>query len=220
MAKANVVTTKDFDAKLSRLNRKITSNKTKHLLVENELKELKSFDLGYFTGKTHFDDDGAQKYLLFQSSLKYFTLNTNWITKWKSKGLSNENLEVISAIDNTLTPSVNYYEDKIRLKFTKSVFQQKQLHTVIKKVVNLYVVCEITNFHVIDNYPTLANPLFGAVKSTKNADIDKYKYFGYGIRFDGKGFYSHPIGGTGRNIITFGADMSSSVHVDNKRKEF
>ena len=125
MAKANVVTTKDFDAKLSRLNRKITSYKTKHLLVENELKELKSFDLGYFTGKTHFDDDGAQKYLLFQPSLKYFTLNTNWITKWKSKGLSNENLEVVSKTDNILTSPINYYGHKVRLRFTGSVLQQK-----------------------------------------------------------------------------------------------
>ena len=96
---------------------------------------------------------------------------------------------------------------------------KKQLHTVIKKVVNLYVVYEITNFHGIDSYPTLTNALFGAVKLTKNADIDKYKYFGYGIGFDGKEFYSHPSGGTGRNVINFGADMSSSVHVDNKGKD-
>ena len=43
-----------------------------------------------------------------------------------------------------------------------------------KKFVNLYVVYEITNFHGISNYPTLANELFGAVKLTKNTDIDKY----------------------------------------------
>ena len=42
---SNLVTKTDFDAKLSSLNRKITSNKTKHLLVENELKKLKAFDL-------------------------------------------------------------------------------------------------------------------------------------------------------------------------------
>ena len=32
--------------------------------------------------------------------------------------------------------------------------------------------------------PTLENYVFGAVKLTKNADIDKYGYFGYGIGFD------------------------------------
>ena len=54
-------------------------------------------------------------------------LNSNKITKWKSKGLSNESLEVISTSDNTITPSINYYGDKARLKFTGSVLQQKTI---------------------------------------------------------------------------------------------
>ena len=48
------------------LNRKITANKTKHLLVENELKKLKTFDSIYFRGKSHFEEDGTQNYLVFQ----------------------------------------------------------------------------------------------------------------------------------------------------------
>ena len=36
-----MITKTDFDAKLLRFNRKITENKTKHLLVENEFKKLK-----------------------------------------------------------------------------------------------------------------------------------------------------------------------------------
>ena len=49
----------------------------------------------------------------------------------------------------------------------------------------------------------MANEIFGAVKLTKNADIDKYKYSGYGIGFDGKGFYS--IGKEiGKNVVIFG----------------
>ena len=38
IAQANLLTKTDFGAKLSNLDRKITQNKTKHLLVENELK--------------------------------------------------------------------------------------------------------------------------------------------------------------------------------------
>ena len=34
LAQANLITKTDFDAKLSGFNRKITSNKTKHLLIE------------------------------------------------------------------------------------------------------------------------------------------------------------------------------------------
>ena len=48
---ANLITKKDFDAKLSSLNRKITASKLKDLLVENDLKKLKIFDSIYFRGK-------------------------------------------------------------------------------------------------------------------------------------------------------------------------
>ena len=53
---------------------------------------------------------------------------------------------------------------------------------------------------------------------TKNADIDKYGYSGYGNGFDRKGSFSFPGGGYGQNVIIFGADMSSSLHIDNKKK--
>ena len=60
--------------------------------------------------------------------------------------------------------------------------------------------------------------LFGAVTLTKNADIDKYGYSGYGIGFDRRSSFSFPSGGFGQNILIFGVDMSSSVHIDNKKK--
>ena len=41
LAQTNLITKTDFDAKLSSLKRKITQNKSKHLLVENELNQLK-----------------------------------------------------------------------------------------------------------------------------------------------------------------------------------
>ena len=37
----------------------------KNLLVENELNKLKTFDSGYFIGKSHFEEDGTQNYLVF-----------------------------------------------------------------------------------------------------------------------------------------------------------
>ena len=50
--------------KLSSLSRKITSNKSKHFLVENQLKKLKTFDSSYFIGKSHFEENCAQNYLV------------------------------------------------------------------------------------------------------------------------------------------------------------
>ena len=45
-----------------------------HLLVENEFKKLKIFDLSYFIGKGHIEEDGTQNYLVFQPMNKYFKI--------------------------------------------------------------------------------------------------------------------------------------------------
>ena len=67
---------------------------------------------------------------------------------------------------------------------------------------------------------TLGSSLFGAVKLTKNAHVDKHKYFGCSIVFDEKGGFSHPTDSFGNNAIIFEVDMGSSVHIDNKKKMF
>ena len=61
----------------------------------------------------------------------------------------------------------------------------------------------------------LDNCLFGSVKLNRNADLDKYKYSGYGIEFDSRSQFLFTDGSYGKNVIIFEADMSSSVHVDN-----
>ena len=66
--------------------------------------------------------------------------------------------------------------------------------------------------------PTLENCFFEGIKSTKNSDIDKYEYSGYGIGFDSKGTFSHPSGSFGQNVIIFCPDMISSAHANNKTK--
>ena len=70
-----------------------------------------------------------------------------------------------------------------------------------------------------DNDPTLKDCLFSAVTLTKNADIDKYGYSGYGIGFDKRSSFSFSGGGFGQNILIFGEDMSSSGHIDHKKKD-
>ena len=54
---------------------------------------------------------------------------------------------------------------------------------------------------------------------TKNPDINRYKHSGYGIGFDRHGSYSYPSGRTGRNVIIFAVDMSSSMKIDNRKKD-
>ena len=52
---------------------------------------------------------------------------------------------------------------------------------------------------------------------TKNTYIDKYGYSGYGIGYDRRSSFSFPGGGFGNNILIFGADGSSSAHINNKK---
>ena len=65
LAQAHLITKTDFDARLYF---------TKHLLVDNELKKLKTFDASYFIGKGHFEKDGTQNYLVFRPMFRYFKL--------------------------------------------------------------------------------------------------------------------------------------------------
>ena len=126
LAQANLITKTDFNAKLLSLNRKITQNKPKHLLVENELNKLKTFDSSYFISKSHFEEDGTQNYLVFQPMYIYFKMitNTNYISSQKSKELSAESIKPPTTSDNSLTPPLNYYGTKTRIKFTGSCLKQ------------------------------------------------------------------------------------------------
>ena len=222
LEQANLIKKRDFDAKLLSLNRKITTNKTKNLLVENELNKLTTFDSSYFIGKSHFEEDGPRNYLVFQPINKYFKVitNTDYVSSWKSKGLSAETIKPTATFDNSLTPSVSYYGTKTRVKYTGSCLKQPKMLYTLGKVVNIYIVYELGASTSHDNDPTLKNCLFGAVTLTKNANIDKYGYSGYGIGFDRKSPFSFPPGGVafGQNVIICGVYMSSSAHIDNKKK--
>ena len=83
---------------------------------------------------------------------------------------------------------------------------------------NIYFVYELSSNLNKFNL-ALENCLFGAVRLTNNADIDKYKYLGYGTGFDSRGTFFFPDGSFPQNVIIFGVDTSSSVHIDNKKKD-
>ena len=84
--------------------------------------------------------------------------------------------------------------------------------------VNIYIVYRLTPFTTSTKSAAQENCLFGAAILTKNDDIDKYKYSGYGTGFDSRGSFSHPSGEFGKNVVIFGADMNSSVHANNKTR--
>ena len=191
------------------------------MLVENELNKLKTFDSSYFIGKSHFEEDGTRNYLVFQSLNKYFKViaNTDYISSWKSKGLSTETIKPPTTSDNSLTPALGYYGTKTRVKFAGSCLKQSKISYTHGKIVNIYIAFELGASSSHDNDPTLKNYLFGAVTLTKNTDIDRYGYSGDGIGFDRRSAFSFLGSGFGQNVIIFGVDTSSYAHIDNKKKD-
>ena len=137
--------------------------------------------------------------------------NGSYIYYWKSKGLSQEIINSIKTPNHSITPNLDYYGTKTRVEVNGSCLKQDSVTFSHGKVVNIYIVYEISKSINISNYPTQENCLFGAVSLTKNADINKYKHSGYGIGYDRHGHFSSPGIGLGRNVIIFGVDMSSST---------
>ena len=154
---------------------------------------------------------------------KYFKIanvnNINYILSWKSRRLNYIKIESIKTNDYSLNPCMDKYDmSKIRMKFDGSFFNRFPPTILHENIVNIYIVYEITSDCKDISYATLENCLFGSVKLTKNSDIDRYGYSGYGIGFDRETFFS--IGNeTGKNVIVFGVDMSLSTKIDNRKKD-
>ena len=125
--------------------------------IENELKKLKTFDSSYFIDKSHFEEDDTQNYLVFQPIKKYFKViaNTDYVSSWKSKGLSAETFKPPSTSDNSLTPSLSYYDTKTRVKFTGSCLKQSTMSYNHRPIVNIYTVYELSASGCHIDYPTL-----------------------------------------------------------------
>ena len=107
---------------------------------------------------------------------------------WQSKGLSNKSIKPPTTSDNSLTPELNYYGTKIKIKCTRSCLKQSDHIFPHKKVVNVYIVYELAASSSHDSDPIIKNYLFGAVTLTENADIG----------FDTRSSFSFSSGGFGQ----------------------
>ena len=158
-------------------------------LLKMNLKKLKTFDSSYFIGKSDFEGDGTKNYLVFQPTYKYFKIiagvgNCKYIYYWKYKGLPDKKINYIKTPNHNITPNVDYYGTKTRVKLNGNYLKQDKVTFNHGKVVNIYIVYEIRKRLNISYYPTLENCLFRAVSLTKNADIDQYKNSVYEMGFD------------------------------------
>ena len=116
-------------------------------------KKLQKFDAAYFRGKSHFEEDGTQNYLVFQPIYRYFRRfsgsgsgsgSGNYIYFWKSIGLSDERLNFNTASNSKITSELSYYGTKIRVEFNGSSIKQDKVTYNHGKIVNIYIVYEIS----------------------------------------------------------------------------
>ena len=103
------------------INKKISSNKAKHLLVEKELKTLQTFDSSLLIGKNYFNNDEEKLFLILQ--LQYYTLkrldDTEKVISWKCKDSPDKKLTNPTNTDNSFSPS-NQMVRKVKLLFNIS----------------------------------------------------------------------------------------------------
>ena len=113
-----------------------------------------------------------------------------------------------------------YQNSKFCLIIKGSCLEQKNATFILPNRINVFIVFELnTCSRDINTDLTLKDCLIGGVKLSKNDDPGKYVYIGYGIGYDLLSEFSFSDGSTGKNVIIFGVNMSSSVHINNKEKD-
>ena len=128
------------------------------LKKKKKKKKLQTFDWSYFRGKSYFEEDGTQNYLVFQPIIRYFKIiaKTKYILSWKSKGLSDETITPDATSDNSLTPLIDHQGSKLRLKFSKSCLNHPNKITYgYGHSVNVYTVYELGASSSNDSDPTI-----------------------------------------------------------------
>ena len=112
--------------------------------------------------------------------------------------MSDERINSITTSNYSITLELSHYGTKAKVKLSGSCLKQDKATYNHGTIVNIYIVYEISKSYNISSYPTYSVQI-------------------YGIGFDRKGEFSFG-NGSGKNVIIFGADMSSSVHANNETK--
>ena len=222
-SKLNDLKAQHISTEVKKIDDKTKKNTSDILRFENRLKQKEdivdenqrglSFNRGFFF---HMD----QSYLVYDCKMGSFQFTNDKISVWKStcifNYLDNSNMNAVGGSGRGL-PALKT-DGKMYVYLSGNHFEQNKVIIPNKNnVINIYCVYELQPITASrDGAFTIQNALFGAMEITKNADISKYAYKGYGICFDEEGTFSKGNINNGRNVLIFGVDEGSLVHANNK----
>ena len=130
--------------------------------------------------------------------------------------MSEESIENITKLDSDFAPTFVDHHLLSAMNFNGQCLMKNYI-CIPKKVMKSFISYTLgLQLRILNTYFTLDNCLFGSATLLKNADLDKYKYNGFGIGFDSCSDFLFTDWNYGKNVTIFGTDISSSVHVDNK----
>ena len=203
--------TKNIKLKLDLSNYVTKGDKTDILKLENRIKENEkeaSFSRGFF----YYRDQRDFIYECRANSFNY-TNNSTLLSAWKSTGIINRDHGIMDSVSSP--PQLKKSNEIFYVYFHRDYFKRTEV-VIPKDTINIYCVYELDlASYLRDHTFIIQDALFGAIEITKNTDILKYKYKGYGICFDAnkrftntlkEGNFDHTT--LGKNVIIFGADMS------------
>ena len=100
--------------------------------------------------------------------------------------MSEENIENITKSNSNFAPTFIDHHVLPDINFNGHCLMNNNI-SIPKKVINQYISYILNSWlRNLNTDFTLKNCLFGSVKLTKNADLDKCKYSGYGIGLDSR----------------------------------
>ena len=153
------------------------------MLVKNELNKLKALDSSYYNGKSYFEENSTPNYLT--NILKWVVVIFIMFYHGHLKGYL---MKVLNRLQHLIIFLLQHQIIVVpKQKYLLACLKQDKVTFNHGKIVNIYIVYKvirIANINNRDNNLTVPNALFGAVSLTKNADVNKHKYSGYGIAFD------------------------------------
>ena len=112
--------------------------------------------------RRYFEKDDTQNYLVFQPIQRHLKKVSgagtgNYTYFWKSKRLTDENITASSTSDYNFNPQLSYLGNKIRVEIEVTCSKQDKVSYNYDKIVNIYIVYEISKNFNISTYLTLPN---------------------------------------------------------------